>query len=595
MNIEKSYTPELVSTRDKLVIPIYQRLFVWENERIRKLLDDLANSFIRHPESNYYIGAITVCEKQNGQWEVVDGQQRLTFLTLLGCMIANHVGHDDGCKWRRFVMCEDSCRIKYIGRSEDEKAVIDLLEIGKLAEDQNERFRGFADTFIVFLNSLGKGFDLAKFADYCWVKTSFLVNQLPSHYTPYDLNLYFEKMNSTGRQLAPIDVVKGIWFSSDEVVDTWNRCLNFDREYNHLQSQNDQGAGYGEKITVEHLIYDTDKIELPLDGKRVDSDAVKIVEHRLVMKPEVMLLQVLSLCANEAISLNPKELISTFAECFDNKKVTKENFVLELEQFRKWLDKNIIYLKDLGGTYEYAFRGFDFDEDDTSSPDRANFDKYDMLQFQSMLYVSSGESQRWVLEAYRDCQNGSKHPGDLTVELLKNRDLMRHQIDADSLTYHGIDRYWFWRIDYELWRQYRIDSKEFSTKYLDGGEFTDQQKRAVLEYRFRRNVSIEHLHPQSKGSEEWGERDDPSAKMHRLGNLAMMSVEANSSQSDDEIETKFGRVNAWIRGGRLESLKLLVMFKLASGRQDGWTVDIAENHRNAMLNMLTCNAGFKGE
>ena len=53
MNIEKPYTPELLSTRGKLVIPIYQRLFVWEDERIRKLLDDLANSFIQNPESNY--------------------------------------------------------------------------------------------------------------------------------------------------------------------------------------------------------------------------------------------------------------------------------------------------------------------------------------------------------------------------------------------------------------------------------------------------------------------------------------------------------------------------------------------------------------
>ena len=71
-----------------------------------------------------------------------------------------------------------------------------------------------------------------------------------------------------------------------------------------------------------------------------------------------------------------------------------------------------------------------------------------------------------------------------------------------------------------------------------------------------------------------------------------MSVEANSAQSDDEIETKFGRVNAWIRAGRLESLKLLVMFKLSSGQQDGWTVNLAEKHRDQMLGVLKDNAGF---
>ena len=83
------------------------------------------------------------------------------------------------------------------------------------------------------------------------------------------------------------------------------------------------------------------------------------------------------------------------------------------------------------------------------------------------------------------------------------------------------------------------------------------------------------------------------SEMHQLGNLAMMSVEANSAQSDDEIEIKFGRVNAWIRGGRLESLKLLVMFVLADGRQDGWTVELAKKHMGKMITLLKDKAGFK--
>lgn len=592
MNIERPYTPELLSTRGKLVIPIYQRLFVWEDERIRKLLDDLANSFIRNPESNYYVGAITICEKQDGEWEVVDGQQRLTFLTLLGCMLANRAEQEIGDKWRRFVMCGDFCRVKYIGREDDEEAVRVLLRDGALGETQNERFRGFADTFASFVNSSGKEFDLAQFANYCWAKTTFLVNRLPLNYKPYDLNLYFEKMNSTGRQLAPIDVVKGLWFSSDEVVGRWNRCLNFDREYDRLVDKDYFEEGIGEELTVERLIFDTDKIRPPCDGKKSEVDLGRIAEHRLVMKPEVMLLHVLSVCVGDDVSLNPKELINTFAKHFDSGTVTKGKFVSELERYRKWLDANVIYLKDIGGASEYAFREFEFNDDDAFAVASTNFGKYDMLQFQSMLYVSSGETQKWVLEAYRACRDCEEIPRSLDIGLLKDQDSARHQLDADTMTYHGIDRYWFWRIDYELWRQCRMDSKEFTRMYLGGKEFTAQQERAVLDYRFRRNVSIEHLHPQSKGDKDWGYRDDTSARMHRLGNLALMSVEANSAQSDDEIETKFGRVNAWIRAGRLESLKLLVMFMLSSGQQDGWTVDLAEKHRDQVLKLLKDSAGF---
>lgn len=591
MNIDKPYTPELVSTRDKLVIPIYQRLFVWEDDRIRKLLDDLANAFLSNSGSNYYIGAITTCEKEDGRWEIVDGQQRLTFLTLLGCLLANRATKEIGDKWRRFVMCGDACRVKYIGREDDERAIKELLEDGVLKEGANERFQGFVGTFASFESSMGAKLDISKFAGYCWAKTAFLVNRLPRKYTPYDLNLYFEKMNSTGRQLTPIDVVKGLWFSGDAVVDEWNRCLDFDQAYEQIGAQGDGESLGGDEISIGLLVSDTEQIKASLDSKCAVDDSRKLAEHRLVMKPEVMLLQVLSVCDPIITSFDTKELISTFAKRIGSG-VAVEKFIEELKSFRRWVDKNVIYLKDVGGAFEYAFRDHEFTEDDSLSVKGADSQKYDMLQFQSMLYVSSGESQKWVLDAYRACRNGDVSSNSLSIELLKQQDHALHPLDVNSLTYRTIDRYWFWRIDYELWRQYWMDAEGFAEKYLGGVELDERQSRSVLSYRFRRNVSIEHLHPQSKGGKDWGFRDDPLAKMHRLGNLAMMSVEANSAQSDDDIETKFGRVKGWIRGGRLESLKLLVMFVLSSGRQEGWGVDIAECHCDQMISLLKESAEF---
>ena len=118
-NIEykEAYTPEILVKEDKLLnIPIYQRLFVWEEEQINQLLKDLSEAFDKAQGSPYYIGIITVVEK-NGQWDIVDGQQRLTFLSLFGAYCCSK---DQTSQWRNFLYAKNNeLRINYVGRSED--------------------------------------------------------------------------------------------------------------------------------------------------------------------------------------------------------------------------------------------------------------------------------------------------------------------------------------------------------------------------------------------------------------------------------------------------------------------------------------------
>ena len=72
---------------DSYKIPLYQRNFAWTKEEIKVLLQDLYESYCAYKEDNsihYYIGTI-VClyNFQDNIYEVIDGQQRLTVLSLL--------------------------------------------------------------------------------------------------------------------------------------------------------------------------------------------------------------------------------------------------------------------------------------------------------------------------------------------------------------------------------------------------------------------------------------------------------------------------------------------------------------------------------
>ena len=96
-SLNTPFTPQrIVDDNILLSIPVYQRLFVWGEEQINKLLEDLYNASLMTSPRNYYIGAITIWQRNDKSckediWEIVDGQQRLTTLTILFSVLADNL------------------------------------------------------------------------------------------------------------------------------------------------------------------------------------------------------------------------------------------------------------------------------------------------------------------------------------------------------------------------------------------------------------------------------------------------------------------------------------------------------------------------
>lgn len=64
-------------------VPLYQRGYAWSgDEEVKVLLDDLELAFAERPNEFYLLGQAIFCKSDDGSWEVVDGQQRLTTLFL---------------------------------------------------------------------------------------------------------------------------------------------------------------------------------------------------------------------------------------------------------------------------------------------------------------------------------------------------------------------------------------------------------------------------------------------------------------------------------------------------------------------------------
>ncbi len=69
-------------------IPLYQRPYAWTMEQVDELLDDLLSAMDRDAQSPYFLGSIVLIKNEgDSRSAVVDGQQRLTTLSMLFCVL----------------------------------------------------------------------------------------------------------------------------------------------------------------------------------------------------------------------------------------------------------------------------------------------------------------------------------------------------------------------------------------------------------------------------------------------------------------------------------------------------------------------------
>lgn len=67
-------------------IPRFQRPYSWEKEQIVEFWNDT----IKDSESDYFIGSIVVYKKTDDLFGIVDGQQRLTTITMILCAVRDY-------------------------------------------------------------------------------------------------------------------------------------------------------------------------------------------------------------------------------------------------------------------------------------------------------------------------------------------------------------------------------------------------------------------------------------------------------------------------------------------------------------------------
>jgi len=203
----------------QFVIPIYQRTYSWTERECRQLWDDIIRAGSDDAISVHFIGSIVYIEAGLSQVShqapllVIDGQQRLTTVTLLLAALAETMGDDepiDGFsarKLRNYYLLnpEEAGERHYkLLLSQTDKAT--LTSIVGQNEPPVECSLRVMQNYALFGDLIAARRD--KLAAVCKGLAKLVVVDIALSRDQDNPQLIFESMNSTGRELSQADLIR---------------------------------------------------------------------------------------------------------------------------------------------------------------------------------------------------------------------------------------------------------------------------------------------------------------------------------------------------------------------------------------------------
>jgi hypothetical protein len=621
---------ELFDSDIAYIVPIYQRNYAWQAEQIEQLLQDIRDAIVAG-KGSYFLGNLMVTERRKApvHFEVIDGQQRLTTLYLLLTVLAEKgvasKVHQDRLRYESRPRATEALRRISVEPSSRAVSPVDST---------NSEDAGIHQGYNVIQQFLRQHVDKAEwsqFADFLLTKVTVVQASLPSK---TDFNRYFEIMNTRGQQLQQADIVKArlmqrldddgqrscfawIWEACSDMDsyvqmsltqgNTSLRSIVFGDEWSCLASasfedllaiQKRVNVGPAENallstsLTLDEALVKYAEVNAPKTSEDQDN-----VRFRSTIEFPAFLLHVLKIVKGEDREdegqLDDKHLIKLFEEALEKSGREKsqwvQHFAFKLLRCRNFFDSFVLKRQytttnsDEGdwslqrlikrnskdrptAGYKNTFSRGNDDVEEDGDVDSATGD---LLMLESMLRVTytSPRTMHWVtrLLSLLDQSEGCKVTETELARALRDyarskvRDAYPMDNEPDGF---NINRIVFTYLDYLLW--------------------TDKRDP---EFRFSFRNSIEHFYPQHPDEQQSG-TEVSKELLHRLGNLALVSVGANSKFSNSLPGAKAVNFQSTIEK---QSTKLHVMAEITRGGK--WSDTEVKDHHDTMIELLRRDLG----
>ena len=598
--------------KDKYIIPIYQRNYAWEDKEISLLIQDLGNA-CQKSKDNYYIGSLVVYKRENGDFEVIDGQQRLTTLTL----IMHHLFKNG------------FTRNVYFEHRKNSDWALDHLE---LKDDIPSVFKKALDSIEKHWAIAVEAVAPKDLADFFLKKVEIIRTEVPKD---TDLNHYFEIMNTRGEQLEKHEILKarlleilpeGIHRSAFAQI--WDACSDMSRYvvmgiesslrtiifsadwqdkpklFDDIVSDYDNNA----KNTQQSTNAASSKSSILTIIERKDQKVDQTVQNNeftegsfnSVIDFSNFLMHVLRIYLEKYhstrefrdISLDEKELLNAFDKEW-SKETDVIKFIDTLLSCRYLFDKYIIKSSTLrsedehwslwkivkGNSSSYYYKNTFGSDSEKSNDIDADEQTKRVIMLLSMFHVSNPSRiyknwlyavLRWLFDNKDDIKQsdyikfleelcdkfyfGNNCQGEDITDIILGKEI---DFSSNKEWNDGVfvPNFVFNRLDYQLWKEH---------------------KDRYPKFRFTFRSSVEHHYPQHPSEEHGLEKLDQKT-LDNLGNLYLLSQSKNSRLSNLPPNAK----KSYYPKGDYDSLKQAIMMSY-----DKWTEVEIKEHGEEMLEIL---------
>ena len=611
----------------KYIIPIYQRNYAWGYDEISSLLQDIKNACEKNKEQdkNYYIGSLVVYRRENGDFEVIDGQQRLTTLTL----IMHHLGK---LSFRN---------VSFEHRDESEQALSNLN-----SEKLPSNFSQALKTIKKVIDEWGDNKD--EIVKFLLDKVEIIRTEVPEG---TDLNHYFEIMNTRGEQLEKHEILKArlmkvlpTAIEQSLFAKIWDACsdmsryvvMGFDSElrkvilggdwrkvrgfFKTILNENSENSENSEKPenSIVKLINAEVKIEKneeqPQD--KYDGEFTSVIDFpNFLMHVLRIYLEMFDKCKYSTqnnpcnVSLDEKLLLKSFEGKFEGKPkkvrifiyillvcrylfdlyVIKSNMIrTDYENWSLWKivkGKSGYYYKNSFGSYKDVSVDNSLDKNDDEALNDADPTK-EVVMLLSMFHVSNPSRiyknwlyavLRWLFDKKDDIEQsdyinfleklcdkfyfGNNCQGKDITEIILDKVEVEFELNSGSKENSN---------DKECWDR-GVNVPNFVFNRLDY-QLWQKNKDKYPKFRFTFRSSVEHHYPQHPSV-----GDELESGLNDFGNLYLLSQSKNSSLGNSSPEEK----KKHYTNNEYDSLKQAIMMSY-----DKWTEVEIKDHGEKMIEIL---------
>ena len=617
-------------TNDKYFIPIYQRNYSWGDEEVNYLIQDLWNAYLNNENKNYYIGSLVVNKKENGDFEVIDGQQRLTTLTLIMHYFCMNNLYEN-----------DFTRNVYFEHRKDSDWALEHLESDNIPNVFKNALKSIKKYWAADQKTVDQQKSLAYFL---LTKVEIIRTEVPEK---TDLNHYFEIMNTRGEQLEKHEILKARLmknlpvksFEQSLFAKIWDACSdmtqyavmgiepelrknifgedwtnmpkpfteiveNYKREGKNTTPDVDfqqNGNGESKEPSIISLIDNyNDKVVQSIQNNKFTNGSFNSV----IDFPN-FLLHVLRIYLEKSsndkkvrdISLDEKYLLSYFNEEWDKDDVIK--FIDILLSCRYLFDKYVIKSSELDFEYEHwTLRKIIKDKSKSGYDYKNPFYEYDymdkkeqtksIIMLLSMFHVSNPSRiyKNWLYAVLRWLFKNKVNitPGNYIdfLEDLCDKFYFGNNCQGKDITDIILDK-----VEFELnpgdgdkedWDD-GVNVPNFVFNRLDYQLWT-KYKKTYPQFRFTFRSSVEHHYPQHPSEEHGLERLEKET-LDNFGNLYLLSQSKNSRLSNLTPEAKC----TYYQDKNYDSLKQALMMEKTK-ELNNWKSKEILKHGKEMLEVL---------